>query len=78
MRENFDPTKAYLSSGTVQPIVLRHTPWLCHSFGAAQYHRDLPVLTDGVREQAQPIVDRLNAGEITDEQAKAELSKIWC
>lgn len=70
-------SKAYLGAGTVQPVVSRSDPWFFHHFGAAEYCRDLPILTDSIRSQAQPIVDRMNAGELTDEQAIAELNRIY-
>lgn len=49
---------------------------MCH-FGRAQYDRDLPILTDSLREQAQPIVDALNEGRIDTVQAEKLLGRIW-
>lgn len=66
-----------LGAGTVQPCVTRDTPFFMFHFGRAAYHRDLPVLSESIREQASQIVQRLNAGEITEEEAKRQLGKIY-
>lgn len=62
-----------LTCGTVQCYVARTggsvTPLWIHHFGRVEYDRDKPVLSDRIHKQAQPIVDQLNAGSITQEQA---------
>jgi hypothetical protein len=72
-----DPSRFHLGAGTVQPLVSRSTPWFCHHFGRAEYDRDKPVVSDSIRQQAQPIIDELNAGTLTIEEAKVKLDKIW-
>lgn len=72
----FDPKQYCLTSGTVQPFVVCHEPWFLHHFGPIQYDRDKPVLSESIRQQAQPIVDALNAGTMNSETAKKELNKI--
>lgn len=66
----------FLSTGTVQCVVCRDSPFYVRHFGRAQYDRDKPVLSDYIREQARPIVDRLNAGELTIEAAEKLLDRI--
>lgn len=67
----------WLTTGTVQPMARSDSPWWCYHFGHAQYDRDKPILTDSIRAQAQPIIDALNAGTMTREEAEKELDKIW-
>lgn len=67
----------WLSTGTVQPIARCDSPFWCYHFGHAQYDRDKPILTDSIRQQAEPIITALNAGDITREEAEKELDKIW-
>lgn len=72
------PQSGYrLSTGTVQTMLVCESPFCCFHFGAAQYDRNKPILTDSIRSQAQPIVDELNAGDITLDEAKDRLEKIW-
>ncbi len=76
-KSKFDKSKFYLGSGTVQPTVSRDTPYFYHHFGRCAYHRDTPVMSDSIRKQAEPIVARLNTGELTVEEAVKLLDKIW-
>lgn len=69
----------FLCAGTVQPYVASDgdSPYFCFHFGFAEYERDKPVVKDHHRKEAQPIIDKLNAGELSHEEAKDLLSKIW-
>jgi hypothetical protein len=67
--------KFILCSGTVQPYVFREQPWFMRHFGCAVYDRDKPVLSEGRRARAQPIIDRMNAGELTPEQGMELLNE---
>lgn len=80
MSDTFDPMKYYLCSGTVQAYVYRMgdsriSGFMCF-FGCPKYDSRKPVISESLREQAQPIVDKLNRGEMTEEQARKELDKI--
>ena len=60
--------------GAVQPYIydpedLTTFLW----FGAPQYDSRKPVFSESLREQAQPILDALNAGTMTDSEARQEL-----
>lgn len=70
-----DPTKFYLCPGTVQAFVVRERPWFHRAFGKAEYDRNKPVLSDARRERAQPIVDRMNAGEVSPDEGMALLDR---
>lgn len=72
-----DKHKFYLGSGTVQPYIGRATPFLHHGFGMAQYDRDKPVVTESVRRQVQPILDLMNAGDMTQEDGLAAIDNIF-
>jgi hypothetical protein len=61
--------------GTVQPYI--SGPDFFQHFGRAAYDRNIPVLSDSLREQAEPIVAALNYGEISHERAKKLLAEIW-
>ena len=66
----------HVREGSLQPMVVNMDPFfLCH-YGPAQYDRDKPILTESLREQGQSVCDRLNAGEISEEEAEVLLSKI--
>lgn len=60
--------------GTVQCYVAG--PCFFKHFGRAEYDRNKPVLSQRLQEQAQPIVDALNAGLITHEAANIKLDLI--
>lgn len=70
-------TPFILTAGTVQWMVHRQRPWYMKHFGHPQYDKHKPVLTDSIREQAQPIVDALNTGQISIAEAEKQLDKIW-
>jgi hypothetical protein len=57
-------------------MVVRLSPFLCHHFGRPEYDRNLPILSDRIKKQAQPIVDALNDGTLDLETAKKRLDKI--
>ncbi len=66
--------KYSISCGTVQPYVtgFSTSPGIQH-FGRAEYDRNLPVLSDSLRAQAAPIVAELNAGTISENEARKRL-----
>ena len=66
--------KYAICEGYVQCFVASDS--FMHHFGRAEYDRNRPVLSESLREQAQPIVDRLNDGSMSHEEAKAMLDKI--
>lgn len=72
-----EPKKAYIFRGTVQPYVLRHEPFFMYHFAIPEYDRSKPVLKEESRLKAQSVVDQMNAGLISDEEAKLLLNKIW-
>ena len=77
---DFDPKKYYLRSGTVQAFVFRDgggERMFMHFFGRAEYDENIPIITNRMRERVQPILDKLNSGEITEDKAKNELDKIY-
>ena len=65
-----------INTGNVQCYVVRKAPHFMHHFGPMQYDRDLPILTDAIRSQAQPIIDCFNRGEITLDEATRMLDQI--
>ena len=75
-----DPNKFRITTGTVQCMVVRMgdetLPLLSHHFGRPEYDREKPILSDSLREQAQPIVDALNANTLDWETAKKKLDRI--
>lgn len=81
MSDDIDPMVYHLTWGTVQCYVHRpgdhETPMFLHFFGRAEYDRNKPVLSESLRKQAEPIVDQLNCGEITEDEAKKALDKIY-
>ncbi len=70
--------KYSLSSGTVQSFVRGFTsvPYL-EFFGIAQYESDKPILTDRLREAAEPIVADLNSGAITEDEGRSRLDRLF-
>jgi len=79
--DDYDINKYYLTAGTVQPSVVRigdiEHRLFSHHFGRAEYDKYKPVISESIRAQAQPIVDQLNAGMITEAEAIAALDKIY-
>jgi hypothetical protein len=69
--------KYWLGEGTVQPVLVEQDYGIVCHFGRAEYLRELPVLSDSIKKQAQPIVDQLNSGEITEAKAVTKLKKIY-
>ncbi len=63
--------------GTVQCYVARCKPFYMKHFGRPEYDRTKPVLSDRIRHQAHPVVDGLNNGTLTIEEAEKQLDKIW-
>ena len=73
-----DKPKYIFGIGTVQPFIYKpddlSIPFLW--FGAPQYEVSKPAFTDSQREQAQPILDALNAGTMTEDEAREQLATI--
>jgi hypothetical protein len=67
----------YLTSGTVQAVVASHDTSFYVHFGRAEYQQEKPVVSKSIRRQAQPVIDGLNSGEISENEAKILLEKIW-
>lgn len=69
-----------LTAGTVQAMVCGKgsdlSTLFTHHFGRAQYDRSKPILTERLAAKAQPIVDALNAGTMSEVDARTELDKI--
>ena len=70
--------KYRLTCGVVQAYVVGFTsvPYL-EFFGAAQYESDKPILTDRLREWAEPIIADLNSGAITEEEGRNRLGRLF-
>lgn len=66
-----------VNTGTVQAFVqwFSDSPYI-HHFGPAQYDRDKPIIRDWMREAVKPIIDALNAGTMTEDEARKALDKI--
>ncbi len=48
-----------------------------YHFGAPEYDSKRPILSESKHEQAQPIVDALNAGTMTEAEAMKQLDGIY-
>lgn len=72
-----DKGRYILCAGTVQPYVYRDAPFFMRHFARAEYERDKPVVSKSIREKAQPIIDRMNAGELSHDAGVAELERIY-
>lgn len=72
-----DMTKYWLGEGTVQPVLAKKGKGIICHFARAEYARELPVLSESIKAQAQPIVDKLNEKQITEKQAVKELQRIY-
>lgn len=59
----------YLTSGTLQPMIVRNSPFFMHHFGLPEYDSYKPVIKQRHRDRANPVCDRLNIGEITEAEA---------
>lgn len=66
-----------LSHGTVQCYVARLQPFFMYHFGRCQYDTAKNIISESIKSQAAPIVDKLNSGEMTEDEAKKALDKIW-
>jgi hypothetical protein len=75
-----DPMKYQIKAGTVQAFVGRmgdkETPMFMVFFGRVNYDSNLPIPGEIDRKRAQVIVDALNAGTMTEEEAKERLKAI--
>lgn len=71
------PPQYQLCSGTVQAYVSGFTGGrsIVH-FGRAEYLQSKPVVSESIREQAMPIVNGLNDGTITEDEAMEQLARI--
>lgn len=61
--------------GTIRPYLFRDTPFFMRHFGRVVNDRFAPIFPEERRLKAQPILDRLNAGEIDVEQAWRDLNR---
>lgn len=67
-----------LYSGTVQAYVAREgEPLTMFFFGLPQYDRNKPVISEYKKEKTNKILDQLNNNEISEDEAKSLLKKIW-
>lgn len=67
----------YVSTGTVQAWVGEFSDFpSIHHFGPTQYDSQKPILRDWMREKVKPILDALNAGTMTEDDARKALDKI--
>ena len=64
-------------TGTVQNYVVRTSPFFMYHFGKVEYDMYKPILTDSLRIQGQVICDELNSGQITEDEAKKRLDRIY-
>jgi polyhydroxyalkanoate synthesis regulator phasin len=48
-----------------------------YHFGRCQYDTAKNIISESIKSQAAPIVDKLNSGEMTEDEAKKALDKIW-
>jgi hypothetical protein len=80
LSENNDLMRYKLAIGTLRPCVVRigdaATPMFQQPFGRAAYSREEPILSDSLRKQGQAVCDALNAGEITEDEARQRLAQI--
>jgi len=67
-----------IRAGTVQPFVsgFSTSPFIQH-FGRAEYDRNIPVLSDSLREKAEPIVLALNDRSISEDEGRNRLSRLY-
>lgn len=67
-----------IKAGTVQPMVVSdiNSPHFIQHFGMAEYYVNKSVVKDYHYEHAQPIVNKMNKGIITENEARNLLSKI--
>lgn len=76
-----DSTKYEIGVGTVQAYVCRQgnkdIPMFFQHFGRAEYDRDKPILSKGLKEKAQEVCNLLNSNEIDETEAKKRLEAIW-
>lgn len=76
--------KYILTRGTVQPVVYKmsedgdtDTTFFMYHFGRAEYDRTKPIISESIRKQAQPIIDKLNSGELDEKEAINLLDRIY-
>jgi hypothetical protein len=80
MSDEYDPMKYYLTHGAVQAYVFREGDkdtdmYMCW-FGMPEYDSRKPIIKYHHREKVQPIVDALNDGTMTENEATAILKTI--
>ena len=69
--------KYSLGVGTVQCYVSGGPSAFFYAFGLAEYDRNRAILSPYREERAQPIVDGLNNGTISENEARKRLKEIW-
>lgn len=64
--------------GTLQPFIYKPDDLSMPSmwFGLPEYDSRKPVFSDSLRRQAQPILDALNNGTMTEDDARERLKAI--
>jgi hypothetical protein len=67
----------HLGEATVQSVVVSDDWSFMVHFGRAAYCKTDKILSESLRTQAQPIVDQLNSGNLTEESARKQLKKIY-
>lgn len=81
--ENYDVYKWYVRAGTVQCFLFRegdasgNFPLEMLWFGSAEYDSRKPVLNEHRKLEGQKIADLLNNEDISIDEAKLRLSKIY-
>ena len=72
MKDNY-----YLGAGTVQPYISCRSHYFMYFFGPVTYEKEKPIISESLRERIQPILKKINNGEITEDELKTILDKIW-
>ena len=77
---NYNPLKYVIVTGRVQGYVCRpgnkEVPMFIQHFGLPQYDTRQPVIPDYLRKEVQEIVDKLNAGSISEAEAVELLKEV--
>lgn len=78
--DRLDPMRYCVCIGAVQPYVFRsgdaNTPMFMEHFGLPEYDMYKPVLKRYMEDRVQPILDGLNNGTLTEDEARKKLKRI--
>lgn len=68
-----------VSHGTVQCYIINQGEgeFYMHHFGRAEYDRNKPVLTKSLHDQGMVVCQKLNSGEISENEANKILDAIY-